>query len=460
VIDQRERFERAFELFDMPEPAMARLVARRHRKERNRRVGTTVVALAVAAAAIGGVARAFLAGPGTRPAKQPTSPFVGTWISTELDGSSRTMVIQASGDETVEVLVRDDAAPMCGGTPSTMIGTGRLHGGRELVIPSPVLTCDDGSTPQPLGPPLEEQLRDYTLVLDPAAGELSSPGQSCALVCDSYDAIWTRPGERVDTAPDRFPPLDPEKTVNPEQMAVIRQLVEATNTGDVDGYIDLFASRGAFNPGGNFAESSSLFGNSLPVADAPLVEAWMAINDAWGLEVDIIACARVSETEFGERYGRFIDRTDTFVHCDVATRWHALSLEVTERWTFELEGTTLFAWRFWLLDINPPARDLPLDYDGLLAWEAWLKATHPDDAARYLNARPDFPDDCDGCSEWEASQAPGDPERAAMLASLLSPAERDWMIDGHRFSPDGLIPYDPASADEIEASIQEYLDSR
>jgi hypothetical protein len=87
VIHQREPFERAFELFDMPEPAMARLVARRHRKERNRRIGTAVVAFAVAAAAFGGLARAFLSGPGPRPADQPSSRFIGeelagVWLQT------------------------------------------------------------------------------------------------------------------------------------------------------------------------------------------------------------------------------------------------------------------------------------------------------------------------------------------------------------------------------------------
>jgi hypothetical protein len=41
---------------------------------------------------------------------------------------------------------------------------------------------------------------------------------------------------------------------------------------------------------------------------------------------------------------------------------------------------------------------------------------------------------------------------------LLWHAENDWAIDGHRFSPAGLIPYDPAFAHEVQASIQEYLD--
>lgn len=43
---------------------------------------------------------------------------------------------------------------------------------------------------------------------------------------------------------------------------------------------------------------------------------------------------------------------------------------------------------------------------------------------------------------------------------LLSGVERHWVISGYRFAPDGLIPYDPALAAEIDASIQEYLDTR
>jgi hypothetical protein len=50
------------------------------------------------------------------------------------------------------------------------------------------------------------------------------------------------------------------------------------------------------------------------------------------------------------------------------------------------------------------------------------------------------------------------------LSRLLSRryfgAERDWSINGHDFSPDGFVPCNPAFADEIEASIQAYLDDR
>ncbi|HZB78529.1 MAG TPA: hypothetical protein VE522_01615 [Actinomycetota bacterium] len=181
MIDQRERFERAFELFDMPEPAMARLVARRQRKERKRRVGTAVVALAVAAAAFGGLARAFLSGPETTPADQPSRRFVGTWTSTELfyDESSQTMTIRPAEDGALDITLHDDSSALCSDrqtrvdrvdTPSTMMGRGRLEDATTLVVPSPVLACvgvNGREKPaEHFGYPEEKGGTSYTLVLD------------------------------------------------------------------------------------------------------------------------------------------------------------------------------------------------------------------------------------------------------------------------------------------------------
>lgn len=183
----------------------------------------------------------------------------------------------------------------------------------------------------------------------------------------------------------------------------------------------------------------------------------MAINEAWGLEAEITACSEDAEAEIVPYQ---VGKDAFVVRCEVVTRWHTLSLEIIEEWSYEIRGSQLSHWGFGLLDLNPLERTLPLGYDGLLAWEAWLAAKDPGSAARYLNPRISEPPDCDGCSEWVASLAPGDPERAAQLAPLLWSAENDWSIQGHDFAPFGLIPYDPAFADEIEASIQEYLDSR
>jgi hypothetical protein len=52
MIDERERFEEAFELFDRPEPAWDRLIRRRERKRRNQRIAAGVVGIAVFVAAV------------------------------------------------------------------------------------------------------------------------------------------------------------------------------------------------------------------------------------------------------------------------------------------------------------------------------------------------------------------------------------------------------------------------
>jgi hypothetical protein len=236
------------------------------------------------------------------------------------------------------------------------------------------------------------------------------------------------------------------------QEAVIGRLVDAVNSRDADAFIDVFAPDGAFDPRGDFAASSSLFGRTQPVAQDAVVDAWMSIVDAWGLEADLTSC-RTREPD-----GRYSDRADGFLACEVRTRWHTLSTEIAEEWRFELSGDELTWWTYRLVDLDPRPRRLPLGYDGLEAWEVWLERTDPDAAARHLNPRTD--EDCEGCDEFAASLAPDDPEFAARLAPLWWGAANDWQIDGHRFSPAGVIPYDPNWAEEIDASIQQYLDTR
>ena len=249
------------------------------------------------------------------------------------------------------------------------------------------------------------------------------------------------------------------------QMATIRQLVDAINARDAEAFIDAFSTEGYFNPHGDFFESSSLFGQQQPVGDVALVQAWMAIIEAWDLEADLLGCSPLMGTDdIGPGNWGWPRRGPgaSLVRCDVATRWQSLSLELTEGWVYEFRGIELDNWGFVLLDLNPDQRTLPLGYDGLEAWEKWLAANDPLSAERYLNPRlrPSEANCADNsCKEWEAGLAPNDPELAARLGRLLWPAEKEWSIDGHRFMPGGLIPYDPALADEIEASIDEYLET-
>lgn len=151
----------------------------------------------------------------------PGSPFLGTWVTTDLDGSTPTMVVRASGGEAAEIVVRDDLASVCSGAPSTMTGAGRLEGAGQLVIPSPALTCDDGSEPEALsGPPLEEQLRDLTFVHDPDIDALT----------DNLGSVWQRVGgEDPSPGPARSGGMWPQST-----LEEVRAAQERADAGDPD----------------------------------------------------------------------------------------------------------------------------------------------------------------------------------------------------------------------------------
>lgn len=55
------------------------------------------------------------------------SPFVGAWVSTDTDGSPRTMYIDQWGPDTYQVRVRGEAASVCE-------GVGRLATDTSLVV--------------------------------------------------------------------------------------------------------------------------------------------------------------------------------------------------------------------------------------------------------------------------------------------------------------------------------------
>lgn len=193
----RNRFdvlERFAPLFEAPEPSFKEFLHRRERKQRNRRIGTAVVAVALAAGGIGGLVRAFSSGTETRPADQATRPFLGEWASADYSGfdeTTQTMTIREGEDGVLRVTVHDEGSFNCPRPygeppnrrfthlPTTMTGTGRLEDPTTLVVPSPVLTCADGSvlSTSPL-----KAGGSYTLVLDPATDRLY----------DSLGWVWSR----------------------------------------------------------------------------------------------------------------------------------------------------------------------------------------------------------------------------------------------------------------------------
>ena len=207
--------------FEPTPDAFDLVLARCDRKQRNRRVAAGALGIAVFALAAVGFVR--LLGSEGIPATDPRSPFEGTWVSTsDADGGTQTMTVRVSADGAVEIVVLDDVATVCSGTPSTMTGTGRIEGGTQLVIPAPVYTCDDGSEPETLsGPPLEEQLRDWTLFLDPQTDILS----------DGVGGVWLRPGA-VEPSPAEDPLADLEPVWPQTSLEEVREAQELADAGD------------------------------------------------------------------------------------------------------------------------------------------------------------------------------------------------------------------------------------
>jgi hypothetical protein len=116
----------------------------------------------------------------------PTSAFVGSWTSIDVDGSAQTMELALTDDGAVQMDIHDDAGTVCSGAAATIVGAGRL-GGDALIIAVESVTCDDGSEPLL---DLDEEPLDITFIHDPARDVLA----------DDIGVEWSRPGS-VEPAP-------------------------------------------------------------------------------------------------------------------------------------------------------------------------------------------------------------------------------------------------------------------
>ena len=99
--------ERARDQFPAPEMPLDALLRRRDRKQRNRRLGTVVLALAVAAAAIGGLVRVFHLAEALRPASLPSTS--DTWSRVIFDPGGRVNAISGGPAGLVAVGSEDDS---------------------------------------------------------------------------------------------------------------------------------------------------------------------------------------------------------------------------------------------------------------------------------------------------------------------------------------------------------------
>ncbi len=151
----------------------------------------------------------------TTPSTGSESYFQGTWVATDADGSHPTATFEVSVDGVVEMVGVDDYASVCSGAPSTMTGTGRLDSDTVVVIPDPVLTCDDGTEPKALsGPSLQVQLQNLTFTFDPVTDALR----------DNLGGSWLREGAENPTPPPAvstamWPQSDLEEAQEAQELA-------------------------------------------------------------------------------------------------------------------------------------------------------------------------------------------------------------------------------------------------
>lgn len=218
------------------EPDVADLAAVRVDRSRRHRPAARWAWVAVGAAAVAAVMGLLVVGRNAERPRVPTDTlpsvesqgrFDGSWVSTDTDGSAQTLDIGHAGTE-YTIVVHDAAASVCSGFAATMSGTGRLAGHDTLVIPEPILTCDDASAPAVgAGSELAEQLSDLTFVHHPERDDLT----------DSFGVVWTRGRASAEAgSPEGWPQSEPSE---------VRAAQARADAGDVDATWQLAAGLAA-----------------------------------------------------------------------------------------------------------------------------------------------------------------------------------------------------------------------
>jgi hypothetical protein len=153
----------------------------------------------------------------------PVDPFVGAWLSTDVDGSSQTMQIVGVGGDGYELVLSDDFTTACSGAPATITGAGRLESDERLIVAQAELTCDDGTIPV-IGLAPQAELANLAFDLDIDADQL----------IDSFGVVWRRADSTQEpAAPSQGTATSdgmwPQATL--EEVRVAQQLADA---GDSD----------------------------------------------------------------------------------------------------------------------------------------------------------------------------------------------------------------------------------
>lgn len=163
------------------------------------------------------------------------------------------------------------------------------------------------------------------------------------------------------------------------QLAVAGQVIEAVNARDLESLRSLLAADGVLefpSVDARAGRESEVYTSDWEMSVENFPEAWVGTLDRWGMEAQLGPCR---------------DVVISTISCAVVTRWRTFQLEIGEAWTFEFDSrgrvTRLEMLR---VDSDPPDRLLPLGLADLSTWEAWLRETHPVQAARLLPSGEDL----------------------------------------------------------------------
>lgn len=200
-----------------------------------------------------------------------------------------------------------------------------------------------------------------------------------------------------------------------EQRAAIEQVMEAVNDRDAAGFAE------AFEEGATFNVTSFMSFNDrdrvLPRQDLDLVEAIMAVTEAWEMENVIESCQPQSEVT---------------VRCTVRNLWHLAQTELTTEWVFAIDDGQIASAGIIQEDVDPADRTMPL---------SWLDLTG---AMTVTGSR----------ASWLAWVAEKDPDLFERMDDGV------LEINGIAFESSFFMGMDPSLAPEIEASVDRYLAER
>ena len=169
----------------------------------------------------------------------------------------------------------------------------------------------------------------------------------------------------------------PRDTNGPAELAVAGEILEAVNTRDLESVRSLLTEDAVVVfpwVEGRAGREGEVYMDEWDIAFDPFPEAWMGQLDGWGMEAHLGSCQRVAEST---------------ISCAVTTRWRTLQVEIGEAWTFAFDGGRVIRLEMLRVDPDPADRLLPMGLSDLSTWQAWLRDTHPAQAARLLPSGPD-----------------------------------------------------------------------